>query len=130
HFMLPHEPYVLDENGNYIPTAKPEVNDMKGYLGQLKYSNKLIRQITDCLLQDTIRKKIIIFQGDHGYRSYTNAPVSASYGALCAVYFYNKDYTDLKKTLSHVNTYRVILNNCFNYNIPLLKDSIVFRIGQ
>jgi hypothetical protein len=128
HFMLPHEPYILDENGNFVSLAE-QADDMKGYLRQVEYSNKLIKQITMCLLSDTTRKKIIIFQGDHGYRSYTNVHVSFStpYGALSAIYFYNKNYTGLRKNLSHVNTYRVIINNFFNGRLPLLKDSLVGR---
>ena len=124
HFMLPHDPYLLDENGNYVTSPEPGGINMNRYLAQLKYCNKLIKQITNCLLSDTTRKKIIIFQGDHGYRHYTNAPLIEQYGALNAMYFYNKNYTGLKKNLSLVNTYRIIINNFFENNLPLLKDSI------
>jgi Sulfatase len=125
HFMVPHDPYQVDENGNVIPFAKPGGQDMNGYLKQLKYSNKLIREITQQLLKDSSRKKIIIIQGDHGYRHYTNAPETEPYGALNAIYFYNKDYAGLYKKISLVNTYRVVLNVFFGCQIPLLKDSIV-----
>jgi hypothetical protein len=123
HILLPHDPYLLDENGNPVKSPQPGGIDMKGYLGQIKYSNKLIKQITTCLLSDTTRKKIIIFQGDHGYRHFDNAPSSAQFGALNAIYFYNKNYTGLKKVLSHVNTYRVVINNFFNGHLVLLKDT-------
>jgi len=125
HIMLPHDPYVHDENGNIIKSVGPGGVNMQGYLSQLKYSNKLIRQIIDCLLRDTSRNKIIILQGDHGYRHFSNAPLAKQYGALNAFYFYNKDYSGLYKNMSNVNTYRVVINKFFNGNLPLLEDKIV-----
>lgn len=124
HFMIPHDPYQVDKEGNFIPSAQPGTNNMKGYLEQVKYSNKLIRQITGCLLSDTTRKKIIIFQGDHGYRHFGNASSSKQYGALNAFYFYNNDYEGLAKHMSHVNTYRIVLNKFFGTQLSILKDSI------
>ena len=124
HFMLPHNPYLIDENGNYTGISNPAGGNMDGYLGQVKYANQLIRQITNCLLEDTARKKIIIFQGDHGYRHYADAPFEMQFASLNALYFYNKNYTGLRKDLSNVNTFRVVINNFFDGNLPILKDSI------
>lgn len=125
HFMLPHEPYVFDENGAISLTVKSPVNDKENYLSQVKYANKLIRRITECLLADSSREKIIILQGDHGYRSYPDEPVTSEYKAFNAFYFYDHDYSGLKKDISHVNTYRVIANHVFKTTLPLLTDSIV-----
>ncbi|MBL7744493.1 MAG: sulfatase-like hydrolase/transferase [Chitinophagaceae bacterium] len=125
HILLPHDPYLYDENGAPVAVPEPGGMNMNGYLAQIKYCNKLIEQISNCLLSDTTRKKIIIIQGDHGYRHYTNAPYSTQFGALSAVFFYNRDYHDLKKTMSHVNTYRIVANTFFDGNLPLLNDSIV-----
>lgn len=127
HIMLPHDPYQVDENWNYIATATPGGGDMNGYLRQIKYSNKLIRQFTDCLLADTTRKKIIIIQGDHGYRHNGSAPVSRQFDALNVIYFYNQDYTGISKKMSHVNTFRAVINNCFNGRLPLLNDTFMVQ---
>jgi hypothetical protein len=124
HIMLPHDPYQVDEEGKPIQAAQPGGQDMKGYLAQVKYSNTLIRKITDCLLADSSRKKIIIFQGDHGYRHYTNAPVGEQFSALQAIYFPDGDYSMLPSRFSHVNTYRIILNKLYDTRLPLLTDSI------
>jgi Sulfatase len=127
HILLPHDPYLYNENGALLKSPQPDNNNMSRYLGQLKYSNSLIKKITDCLLKDTIRKKIIIIQGDHGYRHYTSAVADAKFGALNAFYFYNKDYNGLRKNMSHVNTYRVIFNKFFGTSLPLLEDRIVHK---
>jgi hypothetical protein len=125
HFLIPHLPYVFSENGAISLTTTPPGADMHGYLEQIKYSNTLIRQITECLLKDSSRKKVIIFQGDHGYREYARSYQKDEYEAFSALYFYNRNYTSLTRDLSHVNTFRAVLNNVFHDSLPLLKDSIV-----
>jgi hypothetical protein len=127
HILLPHDPYLYDENGVLVKSPQPDNNNMSRYLGQLKYSNSLIKKITDCLLKDTIRKKIIIIQGDHGYRHYTSARPGASFDALNAIYFYNKDYSGIRENMSHVNTYRIIFNKFFGTSLPMLEDRIVHK---
>jgi hypothetical protein len=127
HFMLPHDPYLFDEYGNRVKNPEPGGANMAGYLNQIQYCNRLIKEITGCLLQDTLRKKIIVIQGDHGFRHFTDAPPERQFDALNAVYIYNGNYAGLKKTMSHVNTFRVIMNNVFGTDLPLLTDSIVIK---
>ncbi len=127
HILLPHDPYLYDENGALLKSPQPDNNNMSRYLGQLKYCNSLIKKITDSLLKNTSRKKIIIIQGDHGYRHYTSARPGAQFDALNAIYFYDKDYSGLRKNMSHVNTYRVIFNKFFGTSLPMLEDRIVHK---
>jgi hypothetical protein len=123
HFFVPHEPYIFNEKGvaDYRTLKR---NDMQGYLRQIKYSNTLIELIVSTLAKDP-KEKIIIIQGDHGYRKteygMTRTDQFASYNAI---YFHDSNYKNLYKGMSLVNTYRVVLNNYFNYDLPLLKDSI------
>ncbi len=124
HFMIPHDPYLVDEAGKLVANPQPNNTDMAGYLRQVKYSNQLIREIVDCLLADSTRKKIIIIQGDHGYRHYANAPAITDFGALDAIYFYNGDYSGMQKSGSLVNTYRIIVNKFFGGQLPLLEPKI------
>ncbi len=125
HFLLPHDPYIVDENGKPIAYPLTENTNMEGYLKQLKYANKLIRRITECLLSDTTRNKIIIFHGDHGYRHFSHAENMDHFAALEAVYFYDRDYKGFTKSGSLVNLYRIILNKFYHFNLPLLPDKIV-----
>lgn len=127
HIILPHDPYLFDENGNLNSPPKIENWDLTGYLGQLKYCNKLIRKMTACLLADTTRPKVIIFQGDHGFRNNYRASLADQYGALSAIYFPDHGYEGLHKNMSHVNTYRVVLNKFFGADLPLLKDTIIWQ---
>jgi hypothetical protein len=125
HFIIPHFPFIFDENGKVTLTLSNYETWMQRYLQQVKYANSIIKDITNGLLKDSTRKKIIILQGDHGYRDFPKSYQKDEYGAFSALYFYNKDYSSLNKSLSHVNTYRIVMNKFFNDTLPLLKDSIV-----
>ncbi len=122
HFLLPHDPYIIDETGKLLANPQTENTDKMGYLRQLKYCNNLIREITECLLSDTTRKKIIIFHGDHGFRHYADSSGADQFGALDVMYFYDRDYSGLNKTGSLVNLYRIILNKYFGTQLPLLPN--------
>lgn len=125
HFLIPHEPYVFDENGKVDLQRTSKSDDMQLYLTQLKYTNKIIEKIVNLLITDS-KKKIIIIQGDHGYRNYRSSqiPRETQFESFNAIYFYDLNYKSMHKEISLVNTYRIVLNNYFNYELSLLKDSI------
>jgi hypothetical protein len=123
HFFLPHEPYVFDGNGN-VNTQSLKADNMKGYLQQVQYANTVISKIVSHLQKDQ-KEKIVIIQGDHGYRITEAGMTQADqFATFNAIYFHDSDYKKLYKGFSLVNTYRLVLNKYFNYDLPLLKDSI------
>jgi len=126
HFLLPHGPFVFDANGK-VHIDHP-INDIDGYLAQVKYSNKLIKKIVGELLSDSSRNKVIIIQGDHGFRQFP-APTQPEdqYRNFSAIYFYNHQYHPTDTNISLVNTYRIVLNTFFKTDLPLLTDTIVIN---
>jgi hypothetical protein len=124
HIMMPHDPYIVDENGNLLGKPHIENADMNAYLAQVKYCNKIIKEIVNCLLNDTLRKKIIVIHGDHGFRHFASASPEKAFYALEAIYFQDQNYTGLTKKESLVNLYRVILNKEFGENLPKLPHRI------
>lgn len=68
HFVLPHMPFIYDENGNNNPTYKyNELIDDSVYLGQLKYLNKNIIEFFKRIIEKD-PNAIVLFQSDHGCR--------------------------------------------------------------
>lgn len=129
HFILPHDPYFYDSTGHLLPekdwTAPRKDKDK--YLSQLKYTNTLIRKLTDQLIADIRRPRIIVIESDHGYRAYDETvPKKAQFNNLSAFYFPGKHYSSLPDSVSSVNTFRFVLNNYFGMNVPLLKDTSVY----
>ena len=76
-------------------------------------------------VQKAGRPRVVIIQGDHGYRFYTDAKLDAAFENLNAYYFSDGDYSLLYNGISPVNAFRVVLNKYFGCSLPLLKDSSV-----
>jgi hypothetical protein len=129
HFLMPHAPFLFDSAG----TLKPKVQWLsvrhEDYLEQLKYTNSMIRDLCNTLIKEAKRPRIIIVQSDHGYRNYNskdNLTPDVEFKNLSAFYFPGMRYGKLSDSLSAVNTFRVVMNEYFNYNIPVLKDTTFY----
>jgi Sulfatase len=128
HFLLPHDPYFYDSTGKLFAEEDwfAPKQDKGRYLQQLIYTNKRIQYLLTALRQDTHRK-IIIVQGDHGYRSFNEqSPKRWVFNNLSAIYFPGSNYGRLYDSMSNVNTFRIVLNEYFHQELPLLKDSSVY----
>jgi hypothetical protein len=147
HVMLPHPPFVFGPNGEKIlPVWKFSTNDLKDfiagggtrdeyvkiYTGQVEYANKRVIALVDYLLSATKEPPIIILQGDHGPRSivdWTNPDKTdwkRCFSILNAYYLPGKDTKGLYKSISPINTFRIIFNHYFGTNYDLLEDKSYF----
>jgi len=127
HLMIPHDPYYFDENGNYNPDSLIYRFLPQLYIKQLVYANGLITRIVDELMMDTARKKIIIIEGDHGYREHLQrSKMPEIFRNLNAYYFPDKNYGSLYDSISPVNTFRVIFNQYFHQHFALLPDTSIY----
>ncbi|MES2779994.1 MAG: sulfatase-like hydrolase/transferase [Bacteroidota bacterium] len=142
HILLPHSPFIFNKDGSlksvFGMTSKQEMMGTDSYLDQLVYTNKIIKKFI-LRLQETKKKQIIIVEGDHGFRNaqtYKGKKIPKTYYTqgeyfknLNAFYFYDQKYEALYDSISPVNTFRVVLNNYFGQQIPLLKDSSFVKKG-
>lgn len=129
HFILPHETFFFDSTGKkndlaaIINNGLPENN----YVMQVAYTNKfVIAPIVDSIFAHARRPFIVIFQGDHGYRDYPREKIDLEFENFNAIYFPEGKYDMLKDTMTSVNTFRIVLNQFFNQQLPLLNDSTVY----
>lgn len=135
HFMIPHEPHLFDVDGGLLDQKKEIPPLVKTYPAQIAFVNDLVRQIVDHILQKNKRNTIIIVEGDHGFRRFLEGEnwflqTSDSLKQyflpnFSAVYFPDSDYRRLYDTISPVNIFRVVLNQYFDQQFPLLKDSSI-----
>lgn len=69
HILLPHYPYVFDEYGNTNSTyLYYNWQDNNIYLGQLKYTNKLIEKFINKIIEED-PNSVVLIQSDHGCRN-------------------------------------------------------------
>lgn len=119
---FPHQPFLVDENGNRLPyNACYNWENDEYYLGQYKYSTKLMMKILKNLVNND-PDSVIFLQSDHGAR--------ASGSEQFLVKFSENDMTEILNVVycqgrkienidgkSAVNTMRIVLDELFNMDL-------------
>lgn len=148
----PHPPYFFDADGNSLdvktthPTAaerRHEWSLKSDYIDQLKHINGLILQTVENILEQNETEPLIIIQSDHGPASNwtSSEKLSGAHGnedlfyertsILSAVYVpsgCDRDkYGDANTSL---NTFILVLNNCFNTDIGLFPRDVHWSAGE
>lgn len=131
HIMMPHPPFYFNRNGNKTNISShiyDNRNNEGPYLEQLIYTNTWIDSIVNATNCNFSRPRVVIVEGDHGYRELPYKPElrEKQFMNLNTYYFSDKDYSMLYDSISPVNTFRVVLNKYFNTKLPLLKDSTIY----
>ncbi|MGM0600138.1 MAG: sulfatase-like hydrolase/transferase [Candidatus Rifleibacteriota bacterium] len=143
HILCPHPPFVFNPDGSLVEeTRYYSLNDgshwrdekskyIKGYKGQIEYINNNITELVEKLLSDE-REKIIIIQSDHGpgsglhWEKPDKTNMKERLGCFYAVYFSDRDYSQLQHVISPVNTFRIIFNKYFKTDYPILENRSYF----
>ncbi len=141
HIIVPHWPYIFDENGRFAPSGVT-MDDIKrplsevsttvreAYLAQLKFVSKKTLTLLDTLLSGPLESRpIVVLHSDEGFFTWLYGGPRASdrdllqhYNTLAAYYFPRLEDTGLYPTITPVNVYRLLFNKYFNANLPLLPD--------
>jgi len=128
HIMLPHEPFVFDAQGRVNRAGCFE--DWGCYLGNYVFATKLVRQLVEAILRESKGgpAPVIILQSDHGARNQPYMEVGGVLEAypeayknciLNAMLLPGIDSSHLPEDLDPINTFPLILNSYFGYDIPL-----------
>lgn len=118
YFAFPHQPFLVDENGNRISksqSANWENNQV--YLGQYKYATKIMISILDNIIEND-SNCIIFLQSDHGARK-AQFPIEVKSNPLNAVYYYGEKNLDIEG-YSTLNTIRLVLSYLWEEDYPIL----------
>jgi hypothetical protein len=126
HVISPHPPFVFGPNGEFTNPAEfwndkqlyPADKYAQGYQNQLTFLNKKMEAAIDTILADSSTPPIIIIQGDHGPWL---QPTDKKFSILNAYYLPGHNY-ELYPSISPVNSFRLVFNDFFGGNYPLLKD--------
>jgi len=136
HIMIPHRPYLFDQNGGHLPYwarfFQYPANE-KLFLNQLMFTNEMIKKIVDKLINESKIPPIIILQGDHGPRpfyNYKKERLKLRMSILNAYLLPRGVRQNLYDSITPVNSFRLILNKCFGVNLDLLRDENYFAISE
>lgn len=130
HFMVTHDPYIFDSTGQLMTDkqalAKNKNNEVKNYFNQVKVANSIIKDIVQHIQKNNKKNTIIVVAGDHGFPNELLKKSGYAFETFSSFYFPDQDYRHLNDSIQPINTFRVILNQFFGSNYPILKDSTVF----
>jgi hypothetical protein len=134
HLMMPHHPYYFDSSGNQRPPESLTpglITDTAAFVSYVKYTNDYCLTLVDEILASSSRPPIIILASDHGFRNFVSHGVKKyHFMNLISIYKPDRDYQSYYHRMSNVNLFRVLLNDQFKQQLPLLKDSTIFLLDR
>ncbi|HEX2766928.1 MAG TPA: hypothetical protein VHR55_09875 [Candidatus Limnocylindria bacterium] len=145
HSFLPHEPWIVDENGQYVSAeADAERTPLEQHRAQWAYVDREMRRLIEGLLAGPPETDpIIIISPDHGPRpegirqvgpnidwtAATDAHLDQAFSIFSAYYLPGiEDTSCLYDGMSSVNSFRLVFDLYFDAGLPLLPDrSVIHR---
>jgi len=125
HILVPHVPYIFTPDGEFQISNDPVV----GYRNNVAFIDNAILPAVKDVIAQTKRPLIIIIQGDHGPIGKKISP-EMRMSILDAYYVNAETKTSLYGTITPVNSFRIIFNHYFGYNLPLLEDTSYYSLKQ
>ncbi|MDP3900356.1 MAG: sulfatase-like hydrolase/transferase [bacterium] len=138
HILSPHPPFIFGPNGEEVRDATLNFNPddtmwgkegRQRYLDQITFLNSKVNAMVEQILAASEdNQPIIVIQSDHGPWSTINEQRSTGrfyrerMRILNAYYLPNAQVNQLYESITPVNSFRVIFNNYFDANLPLLAD--------
>lgn len=143
HTLLPHDPFVFDRDGNYVPLSERVGLTLdERFQEQLVYTNTRIKTLLTALLAGSpVSQPIVVVQADEGpypprysdnqttfeWTTATEDEVRTKFGILNAFYFpasaeVPPDAPQPYPTISSVNTFRLLFDRYFGTDLPMLPD--------
>ncbi|MDH4156678.1 MAG: LTA synthase family protein, partial [candidate division Zixibacteria bacterium] len=147
HIMAPHPPFVFGPLGQardrdrpftfgdgshyYEQGGSPE-EYIAGYAGQAAYLSAQVEKLVEELLRTSRTPPVIIVQGDHGpgsgldWQNAGKTNLFERFSNLSALYLPGCDYSRLSRSMTPVNSFRIIFNRYFGTSFELLPNHNYF----
>jgi hypothetical protein len=144
HIISPHPPFVFDQLGQPIDSSGSftfqDANEFPGssreyqqkYVNQVQFVNHQLQETIDAILAQSDAPPIIILQADHGSGMLTdltspaNTCIRERFSPFAAYYLPNVEQNVVPPDISTVNLFRIILNEYFEAQLPLLENKQYF----
>jgi hypothetical protein len=144
HIISPHPPFVFDRAGEPLDSSHSftfqDANEFPGssgeykkrYIEQVQFVNHQLEQTIDAILAQSEIPPIIILQSDHGSGLLTdltspkNTCIRERFSPFAAYYLPQVNHEAIPPGISAVNLFRIILNEYFDAQLPLLDEKQYF----
>ena len=124
HLFDAHEPFIYNADGTVYAEEGLNAKGNNRYVAQLLHSNTIIEKLIESIQTQSKKDYIIILQGDHGFKFAENDTLfeKESGSTLFAVYYTKGNYESWPRHLTTVNAFRILFNDRFQANLPLLPN--------
>jgi hypothetical protein len=122
HLFITHQPYVFHANGSMRWEDFEEIN---AYNEQVLFLNSRLPGILSKIIHQSDPEPIIIIQGDHGFTNDTQRMK-----IINAYYFPGHGREQLYPQITPVNSLRMVFNQYFNGQYPILDDVSHYSPGD
>ena len=127
HVLSPHPPFVFGPHGEPISRAQfettfgpaGEAGLLQAYADQVTYLNTQLQETVTAILDASTVSPVIVIEGDHGWADRNHEDKLSNFNALHLPLGGN---ARLYPTLTPVNTFRIVLDEYFGGDFPLLDD--------
>jgi len=129
HILVPHDPFIFTPDGQFHWAEYP----IEGYVSNVEFIDSYIVPVVNEIIKQSSVPPVIIIMGDHGP---TGIPgddnPETRMAILNALYVSDEAKKDIYESITPVNTFRVIFNNYFGTEYPLLDDRSYYsyKLGQ
>ena len=117
HILVPHPPFIFGPDGKFGWSD----DRVAGYNSNVQFIDSQIVPVVDTIIKKSKTPPVIIIMGDHGPFGKLVTP-SMRLSILNAYYVNNDAKKDLYEKITPVNSFRVVFNNYFGTDYPLLED--------
>jgi hypothetical protein len=119
HILVPHSPFIFTADGNF---RYPEDTSRNGYRDNVAFIDSNILMSIRAILDRSENPPVILLMGDHGPPPGRFATQEDRLKILNAYYVNDAVKEKLYDSISPVNSFRLILNEYFQTDYPLLED--------
>ncbi len=120
HLLIPHSPFIFTPEGDF---RYPEDTSRNGYSDNVAFIDRSIVSSIRAILDRSDQPPVILLMGDHGPPPGRFATQADRLKILNAFYVRDDMQQELYDSISPVNSFRLILNEYFGMNYPLLEDT-------
>jgi hypothetical protein len=127
HILLPHIPHVFTPEGDFRYPDDPSRN---GYRDNAIFIDQAMLPVLRAILAGSEQPPVIILMGDHGPPATKFTSPEARMKILNAYYVNDATKSRLHDSITPVNTFRMILDEYFGADYPLLEDVSYYAYQQ
>jgi hypothetical protein len=120
HILVPHPPFIFTPQGGFQWSE----SEVEGYLSNTQFIDAQMPGIVSEIIANSKTPPVIIIMGDHGPSGVPSKDQPKLRMSILNAYYVNDAAkADLYPTITPVNSFRVIFNNYFGTDYPILEDT-------